>query len=440
MERYFLEPYRFIPPFRSTFWCRLARRVIPRHLRRKMGVVRWQFEGTDVFQESLSRNAGVLLTPNHCRWADPLVMGVFGIQARQYLYYVASYHLFRQSRVMGWVLNRIGGYSIWREGSDRESIRTTARILAEAERPVVLFPEGTWFRQNDRVGPLQDGLSLITRQAAKQSVRPVVVHPVGIKYWLLEDPLPELNRRLGLLERRFNWRPQELPIVERVEKLTGAVLALKEIEYTGGVQAGTLDERTARLMAGQVERIEKDYLGKTFDGWVLERIRRLRQLLSRRLLEEKDEPAAGRYRKDLDALLFCENINAHAHDYLLEHPGPERQAEAVQRLEEILTDEMEVAVVPMGVTVTVGPAVDVREFAGRKGGPGGDPLVQHLRTAIQERVDYLRAKGPPPEWGAWTPGAADRRAVGLHSPPAPAPAPVPAAAALDDSPASRTAG
>src|SRR5436305_9103592 len=134
-----------------------------------MGVVRYHFEGTELFQESVARGAGILLTPNHCRWADPMVMGVFGIHARRYLYYVASYHLFRQGKLMGWVLNRIGGYSIWREGSDRESIRVTARILADAERPVVLFPEGTWFRQNDRVAPLQEGVSRITRQAARQS-------------------------------------------------------------------------------------------------------------------------------------------------------------------------------------------------------------------------------------------------------------------------------
>ena len=63
-------------------------------------------------------------------------------RATQYLYYVASYHLFRQSKVIGWMLNRLGGYSIWREGADRESIKATAAILASAERPVVLFPEG----------------------------------------------------------------------------------------------------------------------------------------------------------------------------------------------------------------------------------------------------------------------------------------------------------
>jgi 1-acyl-sn-glycerol-3-phosphate acyltransferase len=172
VERYFPEPYRFIPPFRGTFWCGLARRYMPRHLRKAMNVRKWHFEGTEHLREAVARKAGVLIASNHCRWSDPMVLGLMAGQSRHYLYYIASYHLFRQSRVMGWVLNRIGGYSIWREGADRESIRETTRILADAERPVVLFPEGTWFRQNDRVGPLQEGLALITRQAARATTRP----------------------------------------------------------------------------------------------------------------------------------------------------------------------------------------------------------------------------------------------------------------------------
>ena len=156
-QRYFLEPYRFVPPYRGKFWCRVAKHVMPRHLRGKMGVPRWHFQGLEHLRDSLSKNAGILLAANHCRWADPVVMGMLGVQLKQYFYYVVSYHLFKQKRLIGWWLNRIGGYSILREGADRDAIRATAGILAEAERPVVMFPEGTWFRQNDRVGPLQEG-------------------------------------------------------------------------------------------------------------------------------------------------------------------------------------------------------------------------------------------------------------------------------------------
>lgn len=394
MQRYFPEPYRFIPPFRGLFWARLAGRLMPRHLRKKMGVHRFHFTGLDHLRASLAQRAGILLTPNHSRWADPMVLGVMGTSIRQYLYYVASYHLFRQGRLMGWLLNRIGGYSIWREGADRESLRETTRILTEAERPVVLFPEGTWFRQNDRVGPLQEGLALITRQAARACTRPLLVHPVGVKYWCLADPTAEIDRRLEALESRLGWRPgDKLGPVARIDRLGGALLGLKEIELLGATQPGDLDARIRRLVEGQVEKLERQHLGKPFSGWPLERIRRLRQLLTRRLIDTAGEEVKA----DLDLLLFCENLNAQSLDYLREAPTAERLCETVLRIEEILTDAVEVPIVPMGAAVHVGAAIDARE---------ADGLVAQLRPAMQAQVDHLLAQGPPPAWPCPTPRSA----------------------------------
>ena len=126
MERYFDEPYRFIPPHRGTFWCGLARRLMPRHLRKKMGVSRWHFEGIEHLGGALRQQAGILIASNHCRWSDPMVLGVLAAQLPAYLYYVASYHLFRQSKVMGWILNRIGGYSTeslaWVRGQQQQAV------------------------------------------------------------------------------------------------------------------------------------------------------------------------------------------------------------------------------------------------------------------------------------------------------------------------------
>ncbi|MFO0878030.1 MAG: lysophospholipid acyltransferase family protein [Gemmataceae bacterium] len=401
MERYFLEPYRFIPPHRSTFWCRAARGVVMRHLRKNLGIQRWQFRGEEHLRQSLEQKAGILLTPNHCRWADPTMVGLVARHLGAYLYFVASYHLFRQSKFMGWFLNRLGGYSIWREGLDRESIRTTAEILASAERPVVLFPEGTWFRQNDRVGLLQDGLSLITRQAARQSTRPIVIHPVGIKYWVLSDPSDEIDRRLERLEQRLGWSAQRsLSTLARLEKLGGALLGLKEIEFLGSTTPGNLDARLKHLAESQVERIERQHLGKKHSGWLLERIRRLRQHLTRQLLEKTTEAERIiQVRKDLDDLLFCENLNAQSFDYVSEHPSFERIGETIQRIEETLSDEIERPIAPLGATIVVGPAIDVRSQAERPGTAGGESLVDQLRTSMQGLIDQLLEEGPPSAWG-----------------------------------------
>jgi hypothetical protein len=391
-ERYFTEPYRFIPPHRGVFWSHVAKRAIPIRLRRAMRVLKWEFEGLDHLRDSLRQGAGVVLASNHCRWADPMVVGMLGVAVNRYLYYLASYHVFKQSRLMGWVLNRIGGFSVWREGADREAIRASARILADAERPLVVFPEGTWFRQNDRVGPLQDGLALIARQAARQSDRPVLIHPVGIKYWLLEDPRPELARRLGALERRLGWHPQgQLDLPDRIEKLGSALLAVKEVEHLGQAQPGTLDERVARLADACVRPLEKFYLGRESDGWVLERVRRLRQRLVRRLLEGAGDQA-DRARRALADLVFCENLSAQSQDYLREHPTLERLTETVQRIEETLTDEVEVPVAPAAALVAVGPPLDARSV-------DPDALAPRLRAAIQGRIDHLLALGPRPGWG-----------------------------------------
>jgi 1-acyl-sn-glycerol-3-phosphate acyltransferase len=416
LERYFPEPYRFIPPFRGTLWCRLARGVVLRQLKRKLGVIRWHLDGLDLLRKSLAQDAGILLTPNHSRWADPMLMGALSLQARQYFYYIASYHLFRQGRFTGWLMNRLGGYSIWREGADRDSLKVTAGILARAERPVVLFPEGTWFRQNDRVGQLQEGLSLVARQAARQATRPIVVHPVGIKYWMLQDPTPRMRERLAKLERRIGWSPQDdLPMLPRLEKLGGGLLALKEIEFTGQAQSGDLDARIARLTDSQVERIEKQHLGKRFDGSPLERIRRLRQHLTRQLHDKAGDDVSRRVKKDLDDLLFLENLSAQSLEYVRSDPGPERLAETIQRIEETVTDQVEVPLAPTGATVQVGPAIDVRAFAegDRK---QGDPLVRHLRGAMQGLLDGLLEKGPPKEWGCPPRPSRPRPLAGASSP------------------------
>jgi hypothetical protein len=326
-------------------------------------------------------------------------MSALGLHLQQYFYYLVAYHQFKQSRFFGWVINRIGGYSILREGNDLESMRVTARILADGERPLVLFPEGTWFRQNDRLGPIQEGLCLMVRQAVQRSTRPIVIHPIALKYWLLEDPRPALQNRLAQLEARLGWRAQaQLDFVPRIEKLASALLALKELEQWGEMGVGTLDERIARLADSYVEPLERTILDKAYpEDWILKRARRLRRVLVRQLIESKDPAQLARARNALDSLLFVENLTAHSHAYLTENPSLERLVETVQRIEETVTDEVETPVVPVGVCIRVGPAIDVTSAEGRRK-QACEPLLQEVASGIQGLLDNMVAEGPPPAW------------------------------------------
>tara|TARA_B100000809_G_scaffold133513_1_gene131239 strand:+ start:1159 stop:1332 length:174 start_codon:yes stop_codon:yes gene_type:complete len=53
-----------------------------------------QFRGVEHLQQSLAAGHGILLTPNHCRPADPFVMGVLATTVRKPLFFMASWHVF----------------------------------------------------------------------------------------------------------------------------------------------------------------------------------------------------------------------------------------------------------------------------------------------------------------------------------------------------------
>jgi hypothetical protein len=327
---------------------------------------------------------------------------MLSIELKRFFYYAAAYHLFKQNRLMAWWMNRTGAYSVLREGLDREVIWATVDILARAERPVVLFPEGTWYRQNDRLGPLQKGVTFIARQAGRQAKRPILVHPVAIKYWLLEDPRPAVYERLAKLEANIGWHPQRhLDLLPRLAKLGNALLALKEIEFHGKARHGSVDQRLSALTDGRVADLETAYLGKGHDGGLMERVRRLRQHLVRRLPETgAASPEGRRIYQALDDLILCENLASPFVNYLQERPSPERVVETLQRIEETLTDDAEVQLVPLGAVVEVGPPLNILDFqrSPASARTGKDPFLQQLSTSIQGMLTRLLAQGPPAEW------------------------------------------
>lgn len=391
---YFQKPYEFIPPNRRDAWCHFFRWQVRPRLRWSYGIHALEFQGLEHLRRSLERGAGILLVPNHCRYADPPVLGALGLTLNQYFYYAASWHLFMQGRYVRWALPRIGAFSVFREGADRDMIREATRILAEAERPIVLFPEGTFYRQNDRLGPLQEGLGFIARRAADGNKRPIDVLPVALKYWFLDDPWPALDARIGTLERLFHFtRPTAPTPTERLERVIEAVIAIREIEHLGRTQAGELAERIERLRGAILATVETRVFGQTKQGPLMERVRAVRQTAVREL--RAGSRSTGRMR-DLDDLVVCQQIISHDLDYLRVQPSAERVAETTQRLEEDMRG-VERPVAPMGVVARVLPPLESSAFPQAKRG-AGDPLLERIERDLQAAIDALVAEGPPAAW------------------------------------------
>ena len=154
-------------------------------LKKNEGLKGFEIRNVGRLKKSLESGHGILLTPNHCRYADPLVFGWLAKAVKCNVYAMASWHLFNQSGFMAWAIRKMGGFSVYREGVDRQAIQMAIEILSSAERPLIIFPEGAITRTNDQLHALLEGVAFIARTAAKRRSREaagkkVVMHPIAL--------------------------------------------------------------------------------------------------------------------------------------------------------------------------------------------------------------------------------------------------------------------
>lgn len=381
------KPYRFIPPRYSAFWAKLIEWWLPTHLRRDYGVTSWEFRNVERLRASLDAGHGVVLASNHVRPSDPQVLGLLSLEVARPFHIMASWHVFMQSRVMGFVLPRIGGFSVYREGLDRESLKCATRTVSEARFPLALFPEGMVSRNNDRLLNLMDGVAFLARTAAKQRAATapggkVVVHPVFIRYFFEGDLAATIEPVMRQIETRLSWQPQtHLPLRERVLKAGQALLTLKEIEYLGAPQSGAIADRLPFLLDHLLAPLEKEWAAGRNDGDTMARVKRLRSAILPDMVsgELTEEERARRWRHFAD-LYLAQQLICYTGDYIPEDAAPEHLLETVERFEEDLTDVARPHP-PIHAVVCVGEAIEATPTRDR--GAETDPITEQLRGQLE---------------------------------------------------------
>jgi 1-acyl-sn-glycerol-3-phosphate acyltransferase len=390
------KTYRFVPPRFSPFWARIIQWYLPQYLRKSFGITSWECVGTDRLISSLKAGSGVLLASNHCRPCDPMVLGLLAREVSRPFHVMASWHLFMQNRVQSFLLPRIGGFSVYREGLDRESLKCATRILAEGRFPLAIFPEGFVTRNNDRLLHLMDGVAFLARSAAKQRATSplpgkVVVHPVFVRYFFEGDLTATLSPVLQEIETRLSWQPQShLPLRERVIKAGYALLALKEIEYLGVSQSGQATERLARLMDHLLEPIEREWTGGRKETDSMTRIKRLRTAIVPDIIHgELDETERARRWKQLADLYVAQQLHCYSGDYLADAPTSERLLETVERYEEDLTDCARPHP-PVHAVISVGKAIEATPMRDRNA--DSDPVAKELQTQLESMLEESKTR------------------------------------------------
>jgi len=210
-----------------------------------------------------------------------------------------------------------------------------------------------------------------------------VIHPVAIRYMFEGNLGITVEPMLAAIEERLGWRTRgDLPLRERVVRIGGALLALKEIEHGGTPQPGGIDERVRRLIDHLLGPIEDAWLKRRQDGDVVARVKRLRTALLPDLVAGQLSEGEAEQRWTLLAQLYlAQQLACYPGNYLNGNPPPERILETVERFEEDLTDKVR-QVSPLRALLDVGDAIEVAPERVRG---GEDPVM----TAIHEQLESM---------------------------------------------------
>jgi 1-acyl-sn-glycerol-3-phosphate acyltransferase len=113
------------------------------------------------------------------------------------MYAMASWHLFNNGWFTRFMVRLMGAFSVNREGLDKTAVDYAVNVLVNAERPLLIFPEGSTSRTNDKLMALMEGPAFIARTAAKRRAKKdgghVVVHPTSKRLVILCSPRSSTN-------------------------------------------------------------------------------------------------------------------------------------------------------------------------------------------------------------------------------------------------------
>ena len=144
------------------------RRCAAIYLRRYYGIADVTVEGAEPLLDRFGPADGILLAPNHSHDSDPHVMMEVGRRAHRPFAFMAAWQIFRTHwGIDGWVLQRMGAFSVDREGCDRRAIRQAVEVLSSGHA-LVVFPEGEIYHLNDRLTPLLEGVAFMALTAQRE--------------------------------------------------------------------------------------------------------------------------------------------------------------------------------------------------------------------------------------------------------------------------------
>lgn len=349
----------FRPPRLSAGTLRLWNAALPFLLRRFCDVVAVEIPGDDLARLKSLAGERLLLTPNHPSNNDPALLFALAKAAGESFYYLACRETFDiLGGLWGWVIQRLGAYSVVRGTADRESLRMTRQLLASPGGKVVIFPEGEVYSQNDTLLPFHTGVvqmgfwALEDVRKSGETDGVISLLPVAVRYQFVQDMAGPITQSLTELEEslRLPTQTREEPYT-RLRRIGVAMLSMMEAEY--GLKSKSIegDENlTPRMDAVKNMLLDRAaaLMGETLPAEAT-LPERMRLLMNSVYAVTHDEPGEARSRSAYQERLHRQQIARAAplmrdlnrvanwiavqDNYVRDRPTPERMADNLRRLE-----------------------------------------------------------------------------------------------------------
>jgi 1-acyl-sn-glycerol-3-phosphate acyltransferase len=388
----------FWPPKPGRFWSRALGPLRRHYLHRVYKIANLTIEGAEHLATP-APDDGVLIAPNHSHDSEPHVMMAVGRELHRTLFFMAAWQIFKTHwGIDGFVMQRMGAFSVDREGCDRRSLRQATELLTTG-KSLVVFPEGEVFHLNARLTPLKEGVAFMAlsaqRDLQKEACgRRVWVVPTAIRYRYIDDVRPQLAAALEAMEQRLLLKPRaDSPLHQRILRLGEMLLTIKEKETLGHSREseGDLPSRLRFFIAELLSRLETEFFRHTSDADPVPlRVKVLRRAMIEIWLDEKQPPESRqRARAALDDVQLVLQLYSYPGDYLIEEPSLERMAETIEKFEEDLFSGISFPKGRRDARVRFGPPLDLTR----------DVEATKLRVAtaqltgkLEERIETLIAE------------------------------------------------
>jgi 1-acyl-sn-glycerol-3-phosphate acyltransferase len=346
--------------------------------------------------KTIPKDSGLILAANHSDEIDLKIFIELSRRShRQFTYMVNSEAFEDWHGLYGWLLQRLGDFSVERGGSDQTARRYAVDVVKTGRDVLVMFPEGEISYLNDQVQPFKTGIVHMGLQAIAETrkTRPAwtaYILPIAIQYRYRKPIGSILEKRIRTIEKRLSIRASLSTLQGRIIHIMATILKCQELigsTRTASQKLERLREQVGMTQAALLSRVETKYPQMPIDPklQLVDRAQKiiyfLREQLRRKRLFSRETRI--QLQNDIKDLKKSIQMAGWQPQYIDLTPSEERLAETVMKLErEVFNLKTPCPLGNRNAFVRVGQPMDLGRYV--------EPYPKNPSTLSRQVAEELR--------------------------------------------------